>query len=88
VLPGVLSDEAIEVLFEGTRHFARAPRPRMIHETCHALVRQALHPFSSGGVGKVASRRDSVDVVASDHRTDGWRTPKDAGLLGLLPYSL
>jgi hypothetical protein len=56
VLQGGLIDEAVEVLFEGARHFARAPRTRTLHETCHALVSKALHPFSSGGVGKVESR--------------------------------
>ena len=82
MLERVLIDEAVEMLCECARNFARSPRTRPIHQACHAVIGKALHPFAEGRVGKVEGRRDSADVVASDHRTDGLRPAKDTGLFG------
>jgi hypothetical protein len=88
MLQGVLINETIEVLFECTGDFARATGARAIPQALGPLIGKALDPFSQGGVGKVESRGDSVDVVASDHRTDGLCTAKEAGLLRLFEHGL
>ena len=88
MLEWVLIDETVAVLCECARDFPRSPRTRPIHEACHALGGKALHPFAERGIGTVEGRRDGVDVVASDHRTDGLRPAKDARLLGLLQHGL
>jgi hypothetical protein len=83
-----LIDEAVEVLCEFARDFARSSRTRTIHETGHALVGKALHPFAEGRVGKVEGRRDGVDMVASNDLPDGLRPAKAPSLLGLLQDGL
>lgn len=88
MLERVLIDEAVEMLCECAGDFARSPRTRPIHQACHAGVGKALHPFAEGRVGKVEGRRDSADVVASDHRTDSLCTAKDTGLFGLFKPGL
>ena len=88
MLQRVLIDEAVEVLCEFARDFARSSRTRTIHETGHALVGKALHPFAEGRVGKVEGRRDGVDMVASNDLPDGLRPAKDPSLVGLLQDGL
>jgi hypothetical protein len=88
MLEGVLIDEAVQVLFEFTRHVGRATRTRTIHQTLRSLLGKALHPFAEGRIRKVKGRGDGVDVAASDDFPDGLCTAKDAGLLGLLEHGI
>jgi hypothetical protein len=83
MLQRVLVHEAIQVLFEGTRHFARSPGPWATAQALWPLLRKALHPFSECGIGHVEGRGDGVDILACDDLSDGLRTAKDPGLLGL-----
>ena len=86
MVQGVLIDEAVEMLFEGTRHFARASRTGAVQQALRSLLGKALHPLAEGGVGKVERRRDGVDVRASHALTHRLRPTKHAGLLRLLQY--
>lgn len=88
MLKRVLIDEAVAGLCEFARDFARPSRTRTIHETGHALVGKALHPFAEGRVGKVEGRRDGGDTVANNDLPDGLRPAKDPSLLGLLQDGL
>jgi hypothetical protein len=88
VLEGILIHEAVEVLFECTGHFARAPGTRAIQQALWPLLRKALHPFSERGIGQVEGLGDGVDMVACHDLTDGLRTAKDAGLRGLFQDGL
>jgi hypothetical protein len=83
-----LIDQAIEVLFEFTRHFGWAARARAIQQALRPLLGKALHPFAEGRIRKVQGCGDGADVVASDDLPDGLRTAKDAGLLGLLEHGI
>jgi len=84
LLEGVLIDQAIEVLFECTRHFGGAARARAIQQALRPLLGKALHPGAEGRIRKVQGCGDGADVVARDDLPDGLRPAKDAGLLGLL----
>ena len=84
MVQGVLIAEAVEMLFEGTRHFARASRTGAVQQALRSLLGKALHPLAEGGVGKVERRRDGVDVRASHNFTHRLRPTKNARLLGLL----
>jgi hypothetical protein len=88
MLKRVLIDEAVEVVCERTRHFGRSPGARAVLQALGALRGKALHPFTQGGIGKAEGRGDGVDMAASDDLTDGLRTAKAPGLLGLLEDSL
>ena len=88
MLQGVLLDQALEVLFQLTRHFGRSPGARAIAQALGPLLRKALHPFSEGGIGQVEGRGDGVDMVACHDLTDGLRPAKDARLLRLLQDGL
>ena len=88
MLQGVLSDQAIEVLFQRARHFGRSTRARAIQQALGPLLRKALHPFSEGGIGHMEGRGDGVDLVACYDLTDGLRPAKDARLLRLLQDGL
>jgi hypothetical protein len=88
MVQGVLIDEAVEVLFEGTRQFARASGTGAVQQALRSVLGKALHPFAEGGIGKVKGRGDGIDVVASDNLTDDLCAAKDAGLLGLLEHGI
>jgi len=88
VLEGVLIDQAIEVLFECTRHFGWAARARAIHQALRSLLGKALHPCAEGSIRKVQGRGDGADVVACNDLPDGLRAAKDAGLLGLFEHGI
>jgi hypothetical protein len=76
------------VLCECAGHFARSPGTRAIPQALGSLDGKTLHPLSQGGIGEVEGGRNGVDVVARNHLTDGLRTAKAPGLLGLFEHSL
>jgi len=80
---GVLIDQAVEVLFEGARYFAWAPRPWAVQQSLRSMLGTALHPLAEGGIGQVERRRDGADVRASNHLTHRLRPTKNARLLRL-----
>jgi hypothetical protein len=49
---------------------------------------KALDPLSQSRMGKVEALGDGVDILACDDLTDGLRTAKDSGLLGLFEHGL
>ena len=88
MLEGLVIHEAVEVLCKCTGHCARSPGTRAIQQALWPLLRKALHPFSERGIGQVAGRRDGVETSACHDLTDGLRTAKDPGLLGLFQDGL
>ena len=70
--------------FEFAAHFAWSPGVWAIQHALWPLLRKTLHPFSQGRVGKVEGLGDGFDVVTRPNLTDGLRTAKDTGLLGLV----
>ena len=59
-LQGVLINEAMEVLFEGTGHFRRATAARAIHHPLHPLVGKAIDPLAESSIGKGEGVRDGL----------------------------
>src|SRR5262245_547762 len=88
MLQRVLIDEAVEVLFEFTRHLRWATRSWTIHQALRSLPGQALYPCAQSRIRTVKGRGDGVDVVASDDFPDGLRAAKDARLLRLLEHGI
>jgi hypothetical protein len=82
-LEGIVVDETLEVVFQGSGDFARATRARAIPQTQGTVLRKALHPSAQGGIGKTEGGRDGVDMMPSDDLTHGLRATKDAGLFRL-----
>jgi len=83
MLERVLVDEAMQVLFQGIRHFRRAPRTGAIHQALYPLVGKAMDPFTQRGIGKVERVRDGLEALSGDDVTHGLGTPEHAGLLGV-----
>jgi len=88
MLEGVLVNETIEGLFQGTGDSARAARARTITQARGPLIGKALHLCAEGRIRKVERRRNRVDMVASHNLPESLRATKDARLLGLLEYGL
>jgi hypothetical protein len=88
MLKRVLIDEAVEVLFQCARDFARSTGTGPISQALGPLLGKALHPFAEGRVGKVEQRGDRIDVVTCDDCTDSLRAAKDTGLFRLFEYGL
>jgi hypothetical protein len=55
VLQGVLIDEAIEMLFQFTRHFGRSTGTGTIEQASGALIGKAMDPLAEGGIGGTGS---------------------------------
>jgi len=87
MLQGVLIDEAIEMLFQFTRHFGRSTGTGTIEQTLGPLIGKALHPFAQGRIRHAEGGGDGGDVLTRDHRMDGLCPAKDTRLLGLLEQS-
>ena len=88
MLEGVLSDEAVEVCCELTRHLARSTGPWAVQQALGPLLGQALHPCAHSSMGQVEGQGDGGDVWTRDHRTDGLGTAKDPRCLGLLEHGV
>jgi hypothetical protein len=88
MLERVLVHQTVEMLFQVAGHFTRATGAWAIEQTLYPLLGKALHPLSQGRIGKVEGRGGGVDVMALDHGTDGLRSAKDPGLLGLFEHRL
>jgi hypothetical protein len=88
VLQGILIDQAIEVLFQRAGHFGRSTGARAIPQTLGALFGKALYPFAQGRRRKMEGSRDGRGVLARDDFTDGLRTAKDPGFLGLFEHGV
>jgi len=80
---GILIDEAIEVLFQFTGHFAGATGARAIHQTLRALVGEAVDPFPQGRIGKVQRVGDRLEALPLDDVAHSLGTAEDAGLFRL-----
>ena len=84
VLQGVLIDEAIEMLFQCTRHFGRSTGTGTIEQASGALIGKAMDPLAEGGIGKGEGVRDGLQALAFDDLAHGLGTAEDAGFPGLL----
>jgi hypothetical protein len=82
----IVIDEAVEMLFECTGHFARTTGAWAISHSLRSLMGKALDPLSQGRIGNVEGLGDGRDVLARDHLTDGLGPATDPGLLGLFEY--
>ena len=52
MLQGVLIDEAIEMLFQCTRHFGWSTGTGTIAQALGALIGKAMDPLAEGGIGQ------------------------------------
>jgi hypothetical protein len=68
-LQGILIDEAIEMLFQFTGHFAWATGARTIHQTLRALAGKAVDPFPQGRIGKAQRSGDRLEALPLDNGT-------------------
>ena len=84
MLEGVLINETIEVLFEGTGHFRGAPGARAIHQPLHPLVGKAIDPLAERRIRKGEGVRDGLQTLAFDDRAHSLGTAEDAGFFRLL----
>jgi hypothetical protein len=83
VLQGVLIDEALEMVFQGTGDFGRSTGARAIHQTLRALVGKAVDPFTQGRIGKVQRVGDRLEALSCDDVAYGLSTAEDTGLFRL-----
>ena len=86
MLQGVLIDEAIEMLFQFTRHFGRSTGAGTIKQALGALVGKAMDPLAEGGIGELKCVRDGLQAFAFDDVTDRLGTSEDPGLFRLLQH--
>ena len=84
MLQGVLINEAIEVLFEGTGHFRGATRARAVDKALRALVGKAMDPLAQSGIGQGQRVGDGLEALAFDDVAHRLGTAEDAGFPGLL----
>ncbi len=84
MLEGVLINEAIEVLFEGTGHFRGATGARAIHQPLHPLVGKAIDPLAESRIRKGEGVRDGLQTLPFHDVAHGLGTAEDAGFFGLL----
>jgi hypothetical protein len=83
MLQGVLIDETIEVLFQRTGDFGRAPRAWAVHKPLGPLRSKAIDPFAEGGIGKVQCIGDGLEALPFDNVAYGLGTAEDTGLFRL-----
>jgi hypothetical protein len=88
MLQGVLLDEAIEVLFQGTGDFGRSTGARAVEEARSPFMGKAMDPFAEGGIGKREGVGDRLQVGAFDDFTDRLGAPEDTGLFRLLQHGI
>ena len=88
MLERVLVDEAIQVLFQGIRHFRRATRAGAIHQALDTLVREAMDPLAQGGIGKVQRVGHRLEALAFDDLAHRLSPTEDPGFLGLLEIGI
>ena len=84
MLEGVLINEAIKVLFEGTGHFRGATGARAIYQPLHPLVGKAIDPLAERGIRKGESVRDGLQPLPLHDVAHGLGTAEDAGFFRLL----
>src|SRR3989442_1621926 len=88
VLQGVLIDEAIEMLFQFTRHFGRSPGAGTIEQALGALVGKAIDPLAEGGRGQRERIGDGLQALPFDDFTDCLSATEDSGLFRLFRYRI
>ena len=88
MLEGVLINEAIEVLFEGTGHFRGATGAGTIEQALGALVGKAIDPLVEGRVGKRERIGDGLQASTFDDFTDRLSAPEDPGLFRLFQHRI
>jgi hypothetical protein len=88
MVQGILLDEAIEVLFQGTGDFGRSTGARAVEETRGPFMGKAMDPFAEGGIGKREGVGDRVQVRTFDDFTDRLGAAEDLGLFRLLQHGM
>ena len=88
MLQGVLIDEAIEMLFQFTRHFGRSTGTGTIEQASGALIGKAIDPLAEGGIGELKRVRDGLQALAFDDFPDCLGTPEDPGLFRLFQHRI
>jgi hypothetical protein len=84
ILQWVLIDEAIERLFQFTRHCGRSTGTGTTEQALGALVGKAMHPFAQGRIRQLEGVRDGLEASSFDDVVYGLGTAEDTGLLGPL----
>ena len=84
MLQGILIDEAIEVLFQRTRHFRWSPRAWAIDQALDPLAGKTIHPLAERGIGKGERVRDGLQTLPFHDVAHGLGTAEDTGFFGLL----
>jgi hypothetical protein len=88
MVQGILLDEAIEVLFKFTGHFAWSTGARAIHEPRRALVGKAVDPFTQGRIGKVQRVGDRLEALSLDDVAHSLGTAEETGFFRLFQESI
>jgi hypothetical protein len=88
MVQGVLLDEAIEVLFQGTGYFGRSTGARAVEEARGPCMGKAMDPFAEGGISKRKCVGDRLQVGAFDDCTNRLGASADAGLVRLLQHGI
>jgi hypothetical protein len=83
MLERIVVDEAMEGLFQCTRHLGRSTGAWTLPQTLRALVGKAMHPLAQGGRGQLQRVRDGLEALAFDDVAYGLGTAEDADLLRL-----
>ena len=84
MLEGVLSNEAVEVLCEGTGHFRGATGARSIHQPLHSLVGKAIDPLAESRISQGEGVRDGWQTLPFHDVVYGLGTAEDTGCFRLL----
>jgi hypothetical protein len=88
MVQGVLIDEAIEMLFQCTRHCGRSTGTGTIAQALGALLGKAMDPRAEGGRGQRERLGDGWQAGAFDDFTNRLSATEDPGLFRLFQHRI